>query len=274
MKKLILLFIGCFVYIFCFPQNVEITLYQNSIKMCNDTLYCKYRIENKTDSVLVLYSIESLSVKNNDEYLNSKVFYEGSWPRLWATIIDSNNEYAGSGIRFKMPPSRFPPDTTPPPHRPSPPKKYLVLQPFQSVEHENFLILHSMKLVDDSLFFSQMEVDIPYNFVTDGIQKIQLEYFSGPAFRKRFNKDKQRDSNLKNSVMFEGIIKSNVCTFTYPADYVQPESDQTDEAALKEADNDKSTVDFPYFKWVKNLCYVVVIVLSVTLLGWLIRRKL
>ena len=274
MKKLTLLFIGFLVCLLGFSQNIEITLYQNSLKMCNDTLYFTYRIENKSDSIIVLYEIECISLKGDYEYLNSEEFYEGAWPRLWTTIIDSNNKYAKTGRRIKMPPSPIPPDTTPRPHRPSTPIKYLILQPFQSVEQNKFLTLHSMKLMDDSLFFSQVEPNVPYNFVTNGIQKFQLEYFSGPAFRNRFRKDKQRDSRLKNSVMFEGVVKSNVCIFSYPENFTPLEADQTDEAVLKEAENEKSIVDFQYFKWVKNLGYVVGIVLFVMLICTLLRRRL
>ena len=239
--------------------------------MCNDTLYCKYKIENKTDSVLVLYSTDYLWLKDGDEYLNSKEFYDGAWPRLWATIIDSNNEYAETEIRMVMR-DRFPPDSTPPPPRPSTPIKYLILQPFQSVENDNFLILNSVKSLDDSLF--EMKEWIPYIFVTNGVQKFQLEYFSGPAFRNRFRKDKQRDSRLKNSIMFEGIVKSNVCTFSYPENFTPLGCDQPDEAVFKEADNTKTIIDFQYFKWVKYVGFAVVSVLLVILFYKLIKRRL
>jgi len=268
MKKLTLSSIISLVCLFGFSQNVEITLYQNSIKLCNDTLYFKYQIENKSDSILVLYNLESVSVKLKAEYTDSQDFYEGAWPGFKVIITDSNDEYPTTVMSID---GFRPPETSIPPSPPSPPIKYTVLQPHQNTIYDNILIIRNEELLNDSLF--EVEKGI-HSFLQKGIHKFQLEYFSGPAFRKRFNKDKQRDNSLKNSVMFEGIIKSNVCTFTYPADYVQPESDQTDEAALKEADNDKSTVEFPYFEWVKKMCYVVVIVVFVILLCELLKRRL
>jgi len=238
--------------------------------MRDDTLYFKYRIDNKSDNVFVLYKVDFAGVKDDDEYLNSKNFYDYAYPRLWATIINSNNEYAIGGMRVVMR-CYFPPDSSP--SRPSlPPIKYLVLQPYQSVEYDNSLILHSMKLYDDSLFISKMKENVFYTFVSDGIQNFQLEYFSGPAFRKKFRRDKQRDSRLKNSIMFEGIIKSNVCTFSYPHDYKEHESGQLNEEELKNMEQDKSISYFQHFKLVKYLCLVFFIVLLIILIYRIIRK--
>jgi len=273
MKKLTLSFIISLVCLFGFSQNVEITLYQNSLKMRNDTLYFTYKIENKSDSIIVLYEIESVSVKLTDEDIPQEKYYDIARPRFLAKITGENNEYPSTILRSIMR-DHFPPDTLPPsPQHPSvSPIKYIVLQPHQNVEHDNILILNSMELFNDPLF--EPKEGIPYTFLSNEIYKFQLEYFSGPAFRKRFNKDKQWDSRLKNSIMFEGIVKSNVCTFSYPENFTPLETDQTDEAVLKEAENEKSIVDFQNFKWVKYVGFAVVSVLLVILFYKLIKRRL
>jgi hypothetical protein len=185
--------------------------------MRNDTLYFKYQIENKSDSIVVLYSIEPFAVKDGGKYMNSKDFYERAWPRLLTSIIGPNNEYPTMVLPISHI-DRFPPDISLPPQSPTLPE-YFILQPHQSGMLDNFLIFSSKKLLDDPLF--KPEVNVLHCFLPDGVHKFQLEYFSNPAFRWKFRQDKHRDSRLQHSVMFEGVIKSNVCYFAYPDNFGQ-----------------------------------------------------
>ena len=186
--------------------------------MQNDLLYFKYKIENKSDSTVVLYGTDRISIKveGEDEFL--KEDHATAWPRLSAVIIGSDKKFPlwGSSLAY------IPPDVIIYEkkgndnviNRSSLAKKRIILPPHESVVREYGLTFNDTTFLYTSV--GKLAYSTRNYYLTNGINTLQLEYFSGEAFREKFKREKQKDIRLKNSIMFEGRVKSNICYFTYP----------------------------------------------------------
>ena len=222
-------------------QNISITLYQNSIKLQNDTLFFKYSIQNNSDSTIVLFNtdinhnINNLNLDLLADTVLSKSFLsrlsalitkEGSYPPRrtgsasnWSILVDSikvrNNDFYFLEKEYVYEPSKeeyFYESSEESVDRPK--EKYIVLFPYS---HEEFSDNLSLR---DTIWASHDTKRLGYYFysieLTKGVHEFQLYYFSSKYFERDYINAKRRDIRLKDSFMFEGIIESNVCYFTYP----------------------------------------------------------
>lgn len=222
MKKLIILSIGLLT-IQLSAQNVELTIVPNSIKMQDNYLYFRYRIQNNSDSTIVLFNMDNINHNINNvnrdllvkkdtvlsKYFMSKlsalITKEGNYPPFilghgenWLFLedsvkVDNNNVYESPKEEYIYESSE---------------EKYIVLFP-RSYEYFSY----NLPLIDTirsgkSYIFYSLEL-------TKGVYEFQLCYIASTYFECVYTNAKKTDVRLKDSVMFEGILESNKCYFTY-----------------------------------------------------------
>lgn len=177
-------------------RNIELTILPQYTKVQNDSLYFKYRMQNNSDTVFVFYNVGMVDFiifgEDEDDYYK----YD---PRLTMFIYNKNNEFQskkwGKELSFKDPGT---------PREPMPYGdsiqilsfgKHIVLNPRESIEYCRQLYVKNFEL-------------------EKGIYQFQLRYWaSSGSYRERYTKDQKKNNRLKNSVLFEGEIRSNFCSF-------------------------------------------------------------
>lgn len=182
--------ITCLFFFQSQAQHLHLNIVENSIKIKNDSLYFKYKFQNKSNSTLVLYNtryggLDAAGI----EYIILKTDSINviPLPRVLIDIYDHNNE---------LPKLYFPPTR----HNSRQPVydigKYIVFKPNESKEYKFTQVLWPSR-------FSK------------GEYKLQLVYFSNKYYKYNFLNAKKKDIRLKNSMMFMGILKSNTVKFYY-----------------------------------------------------------
>ena len=189
-------------------QNVELTLLQNSLRMEGDSLYFSYKIQNKSDTAFVFYNIRTIEVlldlEDDADYINGKT-------HLYALIYDNKDNLPSDMIMTtahdtyeRLMSSKYY-------------GKYIVLEPGKSVKYDtrisiwNLTKARFMALYGDE--WSCLE-EAEKKGLENGIYKFQLVYFSwSDNYKRRYVKEKKNNARLKDTHLFEGEIKSNVCIF-------------------------------------------------------------
>jgi len=191
-----------FLTLFLSAQNIELTILPQSVKVQNDSLCFRYKIQNICDTVFVLYNIGLVNYMVNprlevnldiDSILSNDL-------SLVALIYDKNGNLP-TKLWVTMPPFR----------EPNKPVK-LTYEEIMSSYHGKYIVLKQGESI---------EYDRRLNVAKMGLEKgtctFQLVYFSvghqNKQEYKKYLKSKNQDIRLKNSVMFEGKVKSNVCFF-------------------------------------------------------------
>jgi hypothetical protein len=190
MKKLIILSIGL-LSLQLSAQNIELTILPQSIRVQDNLLYFIYRIQNNSDSIFVLYNVRGFDYATHEEQ-----YYEYA-PRLSAFIYDNNDELKQRKwirmLRYQKPGS---------------PVVRTYEDSITDISFGKYIILNSGKAVE---YDGRLRIE---NFELEkGIYKFQLRYFSSNHYRQIYIKAKKKDALLKNSLLFEGVIRSNVCSF-------------------------------------------------------------
>ena len=175
-------------------QNIELTILPYSVRVQNDSLYFIYRIQNNSDTIFALYNVRIVDfAEYEDEY------YEYA-PRLAAFIYDKKDE-----LRLqrwvKMPPFQDP----------SKPIVRTYEDSISSLSYGKYIVLNSGKSVeyDRRIYIGSFELE-------KGTYKFQLRYFSSDYYQRLYIRAKKNDIQLKNSLLFEEEIKSNIEHFFYP----------------------------------------------------------
>lgn len=162
-------------------QNVSLLFIEKSIQIKNDTLYFNVRVQNNSADILVFYNLNYVG-NGNVNLTDSKL--KKAMPSLLVDIFDENNELP-SIIRARTGPKDF--------------SKYL------SVIGKNHIIKPSESVVYN------IALDLwPIN-LKKGTYKMQLRYFSNCYFNKSFKKSIKTDPGLNHSILFKGILRSNIC---------------------------------------------------------------
>ena len=172
-------------------QNIELTILPRSVKVQNDSLYFRYRIQNNSDSTFVFYNVRIFDFATHEEE-----YYEYA-PRFGTFIYDKNNELR---LQVWERTRRFQPSGKPITRTYEDSisslsyGKYIVLTPGKAVEYDRRLCIENFEL-------------------EKGTYKFQLRYFSSDYYRQVYTKAKGKDIRLKNSLLFEGEIRSNIYLF-------------------------------------------------------------
>jgi len=205
MKKLLLLIFGLFT-LHLSAQKIELTIVPNSVKVKNDSLYFKYKIQNNSDTVFVLYNIGIIGIELDD---SADITIPFRVPRLSALISDKNGDLPSvlwvSHISY-MNPRDIPKQQT---------------QTYEESINTNFYGKYVVLSQDKIIEYDRRVYIGNIGFGNIGLKKgtytFQLRY-SSPSdyYDQKYKKAKEKDKRLKNSVLFKGEIKSNVCTFEYP----------------------------------------------------------
>jgi len=90
MKKIILLSIGL-LSLQLSAQNIKLTIQPNSVKVQNDSLYFRYRIQNNSDTVFVLYNMGLVQLMAIPPELRDN-FNVDSIPPCSAEAVTRNDE--------------------------------------------------------------------------------------------------------------------------------------------------------------------------------------
>jgi len=158
---------------------------QNSVKAKNDSLYFRYRIQNKSDTVFVFYNVDIIGValNFNGEIINPfqtnfiAFIYdkENNLPStMWANT--RHRTYEEDSIYYSYL------------------NKYIVLKPGEAVEYDSKMLIGNYGL-------------------KKGMYKFQLKYFCSDYYKQKYARDRRKYNLLKNSFLFEGEAKSNECSF-------------------------------------------------------------
>jgi hypothetical protein len=193
--KFIYLFLVCLFVDSCksATNEVELSIMPETMSLSNDTLQFKYRITNNTAKDLVFYNSRLLSFDN--PVLNLQRLKNGISGVL-ITIVDQNNKMS-KYFRARTDPwnqLNFKPDRY---------DKYDIYDTYIVLKH-NESIIHTAK---ESLW--------PIN-LQKGSYKLQITYFSYNYYEAAYSKIKEKNSKLKNTILFKGSLKSNIHNIEYP----------------------------------------------------------
>lgn len=183
MKWIVLAFVSILFYEVQ-AQSVCLHLLENSIKMKNDTLFFKFKIQNNGTETLVFYNLNY--TENGTSFFIDSALKKGI-PGLLVDVMNANNELP-SIIRTRTMPLELLKNL-------SLRDKYHIIKPNTTKEYD-------------------VALDIWPIYLQKGVHKIQLRYYSNNCYVNYFKKAKKTDINLKNSIMFKGIIRSNIITYT------------------------------------------------------------
>ncbi|MDD4922206.1 MAG: hypothetical protein PHS30_06985 [Bacteroidales bacterium] len=171
-------------------QNLCLHLLESSIELRADTLYFKFRIQNNGTETWALHNLHCADF--GWIYLTDKRLRE--WrPSLLVDVMDANNVLP-SKIRSRTLPFRGPGEIDSTDYSSCFDGKFCILRPNEVKEYNATLCIW------------------PIN-IQKGIHKIQLRYFSNNYYKKTFRKAKKTDINLANSMMYKGILRSNIITY-------------------------------------------------------------
>jgi len=172
-------------------QNLKLSLVENSVSVIKDSLHFKYKFQNTSNLTLTIYNahfgnIDMFGIDTINNFKNNSLKIT-PLPRLLIDIYNSKNE---------LPKLTFLPTN----HKISDniynADKYIILKPNESREYK----------------FSQ---SISQRGLLKGEYKLQLVYFSNSYYKYKFLNAKKKDNRLKNSILFTGVIKSNMVKFNY-----------------------------------------------------------
>jgi len=229
MKKLITLIIWL-LSLQLSAQNVELTILPNSVKVQNDSLYFRYRIENKSDTAFIFYDAGMVDVATSEKQIDSKIDFDvlpthtkANTAGLSCFIYDENGRFRPRtfiGLRHIFIPiirtyedniNYFYSEYTPEPIVRSYEDsiyfiysgKYIVLNSGEFVEHERRLDI-SKRDMGEKLEKGTYKFRLKYGFFSD---YYRVEYYA---------RTRQTDASLKGSFLFEGEIWSDFYLFEYP----------------------------------------------------------
>jgi hypothetical protein len=176
MKWIIL--IANILFIQMHTQNVSLYILEKNINISKDTLYLKFKIKNNSSETLVFYNLD---VAENGSALFSDSVLQKRQPGLLVDVLNENNELP-SVIRARTGPIDLSQCTI---------NEYHILKPNESKEYNVVLDLWPINL-------------------KKGIYKLQLRYYSNNFYYENYIEAKKTDTNLKYSVMYKGILRSNI----------------------------------------------------------------
>lgn len=189
MKWIVLAFVSIF---FCEvqAQSVCLHLLEKSIEVKDDTLYFKFKIQNNGTETLVFYNLNS--PENGMSFFTDSKLKKGI-PGLLVDVMNANNELPSKMRTQTMPFGG--------------PEMLLDSMEWSLIDKYHIIKPNETKEYDVAL-------DIWPIYLQKGIHKIQLRYYSNNYYNKSFRKAQKTDIYLKNSIMFKGILRSNIIMYT------------------------------------------------------------
>ena len=203
MKKLIILSIGLLSWQLS-AQNIELTILPNSIKVQNDYLYFRYRIQNKSDTAFVLYNAGMVDVAKSKEQDDFSM--NANTMGLSGFIYDENGDFRPRTYFAHK--SYIPPCVT---------IERTYEDSISYFFNNKDIILNQGSFVEYDRRLNIGADDIEFNQLEKGTYKIQLKYgFYLDYYRQQYIRSKGITPSLKNTVLFEGEIWSGFYSFEYP----------------------------------------------------------
>jgi hypothetical protein len=172
------------IFIQIHTQNVSLYILENSINLKDDTLYFRFRIQNNDKNSLVFYN---LNLAENGCIIFTDSILQKRQPGLLVDMLNEKNELP-SVIRARMGHIDFS-------KYDSAFNKYHFIRPNETLEYN-------------------IALDIWPSNLKKGEYKLQLKYYSNNFYHKNFIEAKKTDPKLKNSIMFKGILRSNIVSIT------------------------------------------------------------
>lgn len=183
-------FIACLFFLQANAQQLHLFIVENSVKVKDDSVYFKYKFQNNSNSTLVLYNtrhgwLDAAGIEKIN--LQADSYKITPLPCVLIDIYNHNNElpklyFPSTGHNSRQPVYDI--------------GKYIVFKSNESKEYK----------------FTQALWPSRFN---KGEYKLQLVYFSNKYYKYQFLNAKKKDNRLKKSVMFMGVVKSNIVKFHY-----------------------------------------------------------
>ena len=200
MKKLIILSI-VLLSLQLSAQNVELTIEPNSIKVQDDYLYFKYRLQNNSDTSFVFYDVGMVDVATSEDPYIWNMYANRSG--LSCFIYDENGKFRPrtfTGVRDNFNVYKPIVETYEDSIRRIYSGKYIILNQGDFVEYEMRLII-----IEDYVEYIKLE---------KGTYKFKLKYgFSLDNYRQQYLRARQINDIL---FLFDGEIWSDFYLFEYP----------------------------------------------------------
>ena len=220
MKKLIILIIGL-LSLQLSAQNIELTIVPNSIKVHDNHLYFRYRIQNNSGKSFVLYDAGLVDVATSEEQYDWNM-YAASGAGLSCFIYDKNGNFRPrnfTGLRDYWPIAEelLCGDSI----------VIVIIKPVERTYQDSIIDLYFRKDIilnpgefveyDRKLDIGKNE--IKYDRLEKGTYKFKLKYgFFSDFYRKEYISSRELNTppSLKNTLLFEGEIWSEFYSFEYP----------------------------------------------------------
>ena len=235
MKKLIILSVG----LLCLQlsaQNIELTIAPNSIKVQNDYLYFRYRIQNNGDTAVVLYDTGiNVDIATSEKQYNAGMIdaaTDEKWYDLDLSPLSMNANIVGLSVFIYDKNGNFRPRTYSMRFRDSWPVIYdedssgkEIFEPIEierTYEDSIYLLYNGKNIILNPGEFIEYERRL--NIEKDeigklekGTYKFKLKYgFYSDYRREEYILSKETTPSLRNTVLFEGEIWSGLYPFEYP----------------------------------------------------------
>lgn len=177
-------------------RDVELTILLNSVRAENDSLYFRYRIQNNSDTTFVFYNTGIVDFVEIDGFEEEEYKYYARGLTMF--IYDKNGEYQSpTWVRFL------------PFQDPTKPAVLSYEERIDSLFYGKYVMLPPGKSVeyDRHNFMDICELE-------KGIYNLQLRYYSSSdRYEQQYANAREKNARIKNSILFEGEIRSNFCSF-------------------------------------------------------------
>jgi hypothetical protein len=159
-------------------QNVSLCIIENTVNISEDTLCFKFKIKNNNSKTLVFYNLD---VAENGCILFTDSVLQKRQPGLLVNVFNENDELP-SVVRARTGRIDLSECAI---------NEYHILKPHESKEYDVVLDLWPINL-------------------KKGTYKLQLKYYSNDFYNNSIKEAKKTNPELKYSVMFKGILRSNI----------------------------------------------------------------
>ncbi len=160
-------------------QNVSLNIIENTVKVNNDTISFKFIVKNNDTTTLVFYNLDDAEL--GASFLDTDTLSKTRIPGLFVNIMNKMNKLP-SKMSGKLGGEIIINDKYNQSH---------IIKPYESKEYN-------------------VVIDYTPIYLKKRTYKLQLKYYSNDYYKKDFEKMKNLDAEMKNYILYKGIIKSNI----------------------------------------------------------------
>jgi hypothetical protein len=171
-------------------QELHLQLILSDISVKKDTLTFNYRFTNAGDKTLILFNtrLTDVDVSGYEKILSER--YPDNIvpiPRILVEIYDENNEL---------------------------PPRFFNTGPTEDIDDLGIGKYISLRSNMNRLY--EKKIPLKRLHLKNGEYRLQLVYFSNNYYKRQYYNLKKNKAGSKDSILFQGIVKSNIVKFNYP----------------------------------------------------------